>query len=256
MFKDEVTALGNAAVNKITLMKEKPVSYFILSMMAGFYIGLGIILIFTIGSMLSAVGFAGTKLVMGLCFGIALSLVVMAGAELFTGNNLFLTIGVYLKKVSVKDCIILWIYCWIGNFIGAILLSILFIHSGLASGDVGTFIAESAITKVNISASALIYRGIICNVLVCLALWCCGKMKSESGKLIMIFWCLFAFITLGTEHSIANMTILSIALFNPIEIGITFTELMYNLLFVTLGNMIGGIVFVALPYCIISANKK
>ena len=92
--------------------------------------------------------------------------------------------------------------------------------------------------------------------LVCLAVWCGFKCKSESGKLIMIFWCLFAFITTGFEHSIANMTLLTISLLAPMEAAVTIGGYAYNLIVVTLGNMVGGILFVAIPYYLISKKKE
>lgn len=98
----------------------------------------------------------------------------------------------------------------------------------------------------------LLSRGILCNILVCVAVWCGFKCKSEAGKLIMIFWCLFVFITAGFEHSIANMTLLTVGLLEPSTYAVTLGGFAYNLLVVTLGNMIGGILFVAVPYCIIA----
>jgi len=99
-------------------------------------------------------------------------------------------------------------------------------------------------------------RGVLCNILVCLAVWCGTKLKSESAKLIMIFWCLFAFITSGFEHSIANMTLLTVSLLAPFEKAVSLSGYFYNLSIVTLGNMVGGIVFVAVPYYLASKKKE
>ena len=131
----------------------------------------------------------------------------------------------------------------------------MFYWAGLASGNVGEFIASSAQAKMEVAFLPLLVRGILCNILVCLAVWCGFRCKSESGKLIMIFWCLFVFITAGFEHSIANMTLLSISLLSPMSATVSIVGFLYNLAVVTLDNMIGGIVFVALPYYMIS-NKK
>lgn len=252
MFKDEISSIGNSAATKVSIMKKTPASYFILSMLAGIFVGIGVLLIFTIGGILSTVSFQGTKIVMGISFGVALSLVIMAGSELFTGNNFVMAIGIYTKKVSISDTMKLWIFCWLGNLVGSILLAVLFAFSGLANGDVGNFIAQTSAAKINVPAIQLLIRGILCNMLVCLAVWCSIKMKSESGKLIMIFWCLFAFITAGFEHSVANMTLLSIGFINPMNHAINLGGYFYNLAWVTLGNMIGGILLIALPYAFIS----
>ena len=256
MFQEEVNSVAAAAVKKVALTKNKPLSYLLLSMLAGMFVGLGILLIFTIGGLLSAAGFAGTKIIMGISFGIALSLVIMAGSELFTGNNFVMTIGMYQGKVTLAESIRLWVICWIGNLIGSVLTAALFTQSGLNSGAVAEFIAATTLTKTTLPVTALLIRGLLCNTLVCLAVWCGFKLKSESGKLIMIFWCLFAFITTGFEHSVANMTLLAIGLMEPMGQAITLGGYFYNLLFVTLGNMIGGILFVALPYAVTAGKES
>lgn len=255
MFQEEITTVQTAAESKIRFLRQRPVAYFILAMLAGIYIGIGILLIFSVGGLLNAGGFSGTKIVMGLSFGIALSLVVMAGAELFTGNNFVMTIGLWRKSITFPDALKLWGMCWLGNLVGSVLLAFLFYYSGLATGDIGEFIAATSAAKMNLPATELVLRAVLCNLLVCLAVWCGIKMKTESGKLIMIFWCLFAFITTGFEHSIANMTLLAVGVLNPMGHAITLGGYFYNLFFVTLGNMLGGIFLVGIPYAIIAGKS-
>ena len=254
MFNDEVNVVAKVAEGKIKFLKTNPIGYFIASMLAGMYVGFGIILIFTIGGLSSGAPY--TKILMGASFGIALSLVIMAGSELFTGNNMIMTMGIAKKSVTLKDVIKLSVICFLGNLVGSILLAILFWSAGLSTGQVGEFIANTAAAKMNIDFIPLLVRGILCNILVCLAIWCSFKLKSESAKLIMIFWCLFAFITSGFEHSIANMTLLTIGLLEPYSALVSISGYVYNLSVVTLGNMIGGIVFVAIPYYLISKKKE
>lgn len=254
MFQEEYGLAANAAQAKVGLLKSNPKGYFALSMLAGMYVGFGILLIFSIGGMLS--GQPYTKIVMGVSFGIALSLVVIAGAELFTGNNLVMFAGMSKGRVSLAEACKLWIVCWVGNLVGSVVLAVLFHLSGLNTGAIGEFIAATSAAKMNASFSALLVRGILCNTLVCLAVWCGFRCKTESGKLIMIFWCLFAFITTGFEHSVANMTLLAIGLLNPCGAAVSMGGYVYNLVVVTLGNMIGGIVFVAIPYYLSSFKKE
>lgn len=253
MFNDDFTAVVTAASSKISMLKRNPVGYFIASMLAGIFVGFGILLIFSIGGML--VGQPYARIVMGLSFGIALSLVIMAGSELFTGNNFILTNGMLAKEVSLKDTCKLWIVCYLGNWAGGIVLAALFYLAGLATGNVGEFIATASASKMSVPLFPLFFRGVLCNILVCLAIWCSFRMKSDSGKLIMIFWCLFAFITSGFEHSIANMTLLTISLFAPFDAAISLSGYFYNIIVVSLGNMVGGILFVAFPYYLISRKK-
>lgn len=246
--KEVLMTFGNTAAAKIAgLQKSKP-KYLVGAMLAGFFVGLGIILIFTIGGMLAPTGFAGTKIIMGVSFGIALSLVIMAGADLFTGNNMVMTIGVLEKKVTWKATGQVWLYSYIGNFLGSLLVAAMFSYSGLAVDGVAGFITNAAAAKMNAPFMELLIRGILCNILVCLAVWCSVKLKDETAKLIMIFWCLFAFITSGFEHSVANMTLLSMALIIPHPDTVTIGGMFANLLPVTIGNIIGGAIFVGAAY--------
>ena len=254
MYQEEFSAMAGAAKAKVNLLCKNPVGYFVLSMLAGIYVGFGILLIFSAGGLLGGAPY--TKIVMGVSFGVALSLVVIAGAELFTGNNLVMIAGITKKAISFKDACKLWVICWIGNLCGSILLAVLYHGSGLGSGEIGAFIATATAAKMNASVVELFIRGILCNILVCLAVWCGFRCKSESGKLIMIFWCLFAFITSGFEHSVANMTLMAIGLMNPMGQAINLGGYIYNLVVVTAGNMIGGILFVAIPYYLVLKNKE
>ncbi len=163
-----------------------------------------------------------------------------------------MTIGTLNKKTTWKDTLIIWGFSFVGNLIGSMLLALIFVNAGLAKGAVGKFILKTAEIKMTLPPMELFLRGLLCNILVCLAVWCSLKMKEEAGKLIMIFWCLFAFISSGFEHSVANMTLLSIALFIPHGLGVSITGLAYNLIFVSLGNIIGGALFVGAAYYKIS----
>ncbi|MGN0255485.1 MAG: formate/nitrite transporter family protein [Chordicoccus sp.] len=252
MYKESFDAAGSAAVTKVGFLKKNPAGYFLMAMAAGAYIGFGNLLINTIGGQLA--GAPATKLAMGAAFGIALSLVVIAGSELFTGNNLVMAAGIFQKKITVSEAVKLWIVCWIGNLAGSALLAVLFHFSGLNNEATATFLATAAATKMTVPFVPLLIRGILCNVLVCLAIWCSFRCKSDAGKLIMVFWCLFAFIVCGFEHSVANMTQLTVALLDPAGQAVSIGGYFYNLVTVTIGNMIGGICFVALPYYVSQAK--
>lgn len=254
MFQEEYSALAKAAEMKSKFFKSNPVGYWIASMLAGIYVGFGILLINSAGGMIS--GQPYVKIIMGMSFGIALSLVIMAGAELFTGNNLVMLGGVFHGTVKFSDTVKVWVICFLGNWAGSFLLALIFWGAGLTKGPVGEFMANAAAAKMAIPLVPLFLRGVLCNVLVCLAIWCSFRCKSESGKLIMIFWCLFAFITSGYEHSIANMTLLSVGILNPGEAAVSLSGYFYNIIVVTLGNMAGGILFTAIPYYLISRKKE
>ena len=256
MFNEEFNKVAGAAKAKSDLLKNNKLGYFVSSMLAGIFVGMAIMLIFTIGGLLTAAESPATKIVMGISFGGALSLVVFAGSELFTGNNFVMAVGSLNKSLSWVDTIKVWIVSFIGNLVGSILAGYMFYLTGLAKGPVGEFIANTAATKMSLPAQELFFRGLFCNILVCLAVWCTFRCKDDVSKLIMIFWCLFIFITAGFEHSVANMTLLTIGLLSPGTAAVSITGYAYNIGVVTLGNMIGGIFFVAVPYYLISRKNK
>ncbi|RBP70062.1 hydrosulfide channel (FNT family) [Alkalibaculum bacchi] len=253
MYEEDLKLVSKAAKAKVSFMKGNLLGYFIASMLGGAYVGFGVLLIHSIGGMLQ--GGPYTKIIMGVSFSIALSLVVIAGAELFTGNNFVIGTGALMGTVSWKDTIKVWIVCYLGNWAGSIVLAILSWGAGISTGPIGEFVAAMSATKMSIPLISLLLKGVLCNILVCLAIWSSTRCKSESGKLIMIFLCLFAFITSGFEHSIANMTLLTIGLLAPHGTAISLGGYLYNIGVVTIGNMIGGILFLAIPYYIIAGKK-
>lgn len=252
MFSDVFDKVAETAASKAAYLKDNVSGYFILSMLAGMFIGFGVLLTNSIGGQLQGAQY--TKIILGVSFAVALSLVIMAGAELFTGNTLVMFAGFLKRKVTLSDAVKLWTVCWIGNLAGSVVLGFLFTGTGLADGAVLDFMISGTAAKTGASAMALFTRGILCNILVCLAVWCATKLKSESAKLIMTFWCLYAFITSGFEHSIANMTLFAATLMNSSEVAAGACA--YNLVLVTLGNMVGGILFVAVPYYLAAGNKN
>lgn len=255
MFKETLTALGNAAVAKANLVNKSIGRYLTASAFAGFFVGLGAILVLTIGGIMTGAGSPYTSIVMGLSFGVALSLVIMAGSELFTGNNLIMTAGALDKRISWADALKVWFYSYIGNFAGSALVAAIFVMTGSASGKTADFILKVSAGKMGGAFMPLLAKGILCNILVCLAVLCALKMKSESGKLIMIFWCLYAFITSGFEHSIANMTIFSIGLMIPHPEAVSVAGMFANLIPVTIGNFIGGSIVIGGSYYYLGSEK-
>ena len=251
MFNDEITAVSNAAKSKIDLLRNNPAGYILASILAGIFVGLGVLLAFTVGGLLTGNPFA--RILMGCVFGGALSLIVIAGGELFTGNIFVMAVGLAKKTVPAGACFKIWAMSYLGNLIGSIILAVIFVWCGLASGSVGDFISSASAAKMSIPPLALICRGVLCNILVCLAVWSSFRCKSEAAKLIMIFWCLLALLTTGYEHCVVNMTLLTVSLLSQASgATVSLSGWIYNIALSTVGNMIGGIVFVALPYSIIS----
>ena len=261
MYMEEFMAAANAAKAKSTLLKENGAGYMASAMLAGAYIGFGILLIFTIGGLLNGQPYA--KIVMGLSFGIALSLVVIAGAELFTGNNLVMAAGIFKGTVTAGQAAKLWIVCYIGNWIGSIILAALFYFGGFATGDVGAFIANAAAAKMSVPLAALFIRGMLCNILVCVGVMCALCAKDVPGRAVGAFCPVCFFVVCGFEHCIANLYYIPAGLFArhlpqyealALEAGADLSALnltgflLGNLLPVTLGNLLGGCAFAALMW--------
>jgi nitrite transporter NirC len=215
-------------------------------MLAGAYVGAAIVLIFTIGGLLAPFLKGGERLLMGVCFGGALTIVIFAGSELFTGSNLVLTLGVLTKKASLRDLGSNWLWTWLGNLAGSVLLAVLVFRSGVLKPVEG-FVLKVATTKMELPAEQLFLRAILANWLVCLGVWMAARLKSETGRILMIWWCMFTFITSGFEHSVANMCGLMLGVLLKPEVSM-WSGYGYNLGLSTLGNIVGGAFFVAGVY--------
>jgi nitrite transporter NirC len=256
MVETTLQVLREASIKKSEFGGKFPFRYFILSMMAGIYVGFGIVLIFSIGAPVALAGNPFLKALMGASFGIALTLVIFAGSELFTGNNMVLMVGSLDKAIKWRTTINLWLLCYAGNLAGALLFSYAYAHSGLAnSGAMAAFIAGVAKSKMSAPFPELFIRGILCNMLVCLAVWTSLRAKEDTAKLILIFWCLFGFIGSGYEHSIANMTVLGVPLFLPGSFdGVSWYGFAWNMAAVSLGNLVGGAFFIGAAYWLVGRN--
>lgn len=247
MYDNDASKMAQTGLRKAQLFHSNPWQYLIYSILAGAYIGLGTLIIFTLGGYLAPAHIPGIPLFQALTFPLALSLVVFAGAELFTGNVLVMNMASLHGTVSWKTTATSLFFCYLGNLIGSILLSLCFLRTGLLTGAVSDFFFAAALKKTLPGAGALFFRGILCNFLVCLAVWGAHRSTSEAGKLMMIFWCVFAFVAMGFDHCVANMTAFAVGLFGRAP-GLTVTGAVHNLFWVTLGNWVGGMVLVALPY--------
>ena len=247
MHKNTTQELAGVAVRKIEYLKQNPLGFFISTMMAGAYVGVGVFLILTLGNDAEP---ASRNLIMGCFFGIALCLVIFAGAELFSGHIMYMTFGFLYKKIGVLTVIKDWIICWYGNLFGAVLLSILFALGGGGGwmDDSSSLVHQLADAKMNSGVVELLARAAICNWLLCLAIWMTSRTESDTTKCILIFWCLFAFVAAGFEHSIANMSIFTVSLLGDHPDTVSLYGLLYNLAWVSMGNVIGGAGFIGVAY--------
>jgi len=197
-------------------------------------------------------------------------LVVVAGAELFTGNNLMIA-GVLGREYGLRRLLGRWGLVFAANFIGAVFLALLMAQSGLwkmASNAVGAKALAIAAAKVNLPFGEAFVRGIGCNWLVCLAVWMALSAKDVAGKVLAIFFPIMAFVALGYEHCVANMYFVPMGLFlkgTSAAAGLaagtldslTWSRfLVVNLVPVTLGNIVGGALFVGSTYWLVYMRRQ
>jgi formate/nitrite transporter len=230
---------------------------FPLAVLAGAFISLGA-LFFTVTITAGgnaedvSVIFGWNRLLGGVAFSLGLILVVIGGAELFTGNNL-IAMAWAAKRITMKDVLRNWGLVYFGNLVGALGTVVLAYLAGvhdLADGAVGETAVRIAAAKAELAPVPAVARGILCNVLVCLAVWLCYGARSVTDKVLAIVFPISAFVAAGFEHSVANMYFLPIGVLltvaDPQPIGIA--EVAVNLALVTAGNIVGGTVLVALVY--------
>ncbi|MDP3761804.1 MAG: formate/nitrite transporter family protein [Ramlibacter sp.] len=244
MYQHTVDDFIRLARKKIQLLREMPSAFYAGAFAGGAYVGLAVALILSVGASVPA---PVQKLAMGLTFAIALILVVIAGAELFTGYTMYMTLGLLARRVNLWQAGSASAACWLGNLAGAITVAALFAGGGsnglLSAAD--SLLYTVAEAKMQSPPGSLLAKSILCNWLVCLALWMSGRVTGDVAKCVVIFWCLLAFIASGYEHSVANMTLLSLAVIGRGGDLQTIHMAIYNLFFVTIGNVVGGAVFVA-----------
>ena len=226
-----------------------------LGVLAGGFIGLGA-LYFTLVISDSSLGFAASRLLGGLTFSLGLILVVVAGAELFTGNNL-LVMAWASRRITTKELITNWIIVYLANLAGAlglVFLVVLSHHWQMNSNAVGISAVKIAVAKAALPFWEAFFKGIVCNILVCLAVWLALAGRSVTDKIFAVIFPISAFVAAGFEHSVANMYFIPLGILLKDRLLVSGAEnlswlgLWSNLVPVTLGNIMGGSVMVALVY--------
>jgi len=223
----------------------------VLGVLAGAFIAFGA-MFFTLSITGSTLGFGPTRLVGGLVFSLGLILVVIAGAELFTGNNLIVMAWAD-RKVTTLQLLRNWVIVYIANFVGAAATAVMVVWSGtldLGDGAVANTAMAIVEAKVSMPWFEAFVRAILCNALVCLAIWLSMSAHRVTGKILAIIFPITAFVALGFEHSVANMYFLPLGWMLGID-GVTVGAIIANLVPVTIGNIVGGSIFVALVYWLV-----
>lgn len=226
-----------------------------LAVLAGAFISLGALfytVTITVGKEGPTLPFGLLRLIGGMAFSLGLILVVVGGAELFTGNNL-IAMAWATGCVQTRQVVRNWLWVYLGNLLGAVGTAVLVLLAGvqtLGDGAVGETMVRIARGKIALDPLSAFARGILCNVLVCLAVWLCMGARTVADKILATLFPISAFVACGFEHSVANMFFLPLGLAlaagGPASFSIV--DALSNLALVTLGNIIGGTVLVALVY--------
>lgn len=243
---------------------------FLLGILAGAYIAFGAQAsqMASFGLVSDPATFGVGKVVAGAIFPVGLMMVVLCGAELFTGNCLMIT-GLLDRKFSFAAMMRNWAVVYVGNFVGSILMVLMISCSGLlesGAGALGALVVKTAVSKCSLTFGKAFVLGILCNWMVCLAVWMATGAQNTIGKIFAIWFCIGLFIVSGFEHSVANMYFIPAGLMAAgndafvqlagVDVsGLTFGAFVIkNLLPVTLGNIVGGSFFVGIFYWVI--NRK
>lgn len=252
---ETLAAQAEAAVAKADALRS-PLRFAVSGMLAGAYIGVGVVLMVSTAGPLLAAGDGFAKLVAGLVFGVALTLVVFAGADLVTSAMMTLPIGTLARTVNPLRATGTLVAMFAANLAGALAFAGAVAASGIlhASPPAEAMLHELLRTKAHETPLELTARGLLCNLLVCLAVWMCTRVRSEVAKLLLIFAAILAFISSGFEHVVANMTVYGIGLITGAEHA-TWALFGTNLLWVGLGNLLGG-GLVAVSYWIIGGPSR
>jgi formate/nitrite transporter len=261
------TLAHNVGISKVSSPWK---TIFLLGILAGAYIGFGGLLAFSVNfDMAAHMGAGFTKFMTGAVFSLGLMLVVIAGAELFTGNNLMVS-TVLEGRTSWRAVLVRWVLVYGANFIGSILIVLLFYFSGLwktGGGALGEVAVKTAYAKVALSWGEAFFRAIGCNWLVCLAVWMALAARQTVGKIFAIFFPIMGFVAIGFEHCVANMFFIPGGIILHTWAGIAAPAnvdpallnwgsfVWNNLIPVTIGNIIGGTVFVGFSYWSVYLRK-
>ena len=235
-----------------------------LGVLAGAFVGLGSML-FVIVRSDATLGVAASQIVGGLVFSLGLLLVVVAGAELFTGNNL-LAMAWADGQITSAQVLRNWGLVCAANFVGAAGLALLVFasgHTAMSGGAIGRAVVRIALAKQELPVWEAFFRGVLCNVLVCMAVWMAMAGRSVVDKAVAVIFPVSAFVAAGFEHSIANMYLMPLAMLVQQADGlaagaaaVTVGGMAANLLAVIAGNLLGGSVLVGLTYHVIYRVAK
>ncbi|HWX34613.1 MAG TPA: formate/nitrite transporter family protein [Steroidobacteraceae bacterium] len=242
-----------AGFGKINLLQDDPLRYLLRSIGAGMGLTLVVFVFWVLKQNLQDISL-GAVIASGF-FGVGLMMIVFTNTELFTSNNMYLAVSSVEGRTSWRQAGLLWIFCYFGNLAGAILVALLLLGAGsLGQLPPDHALFAGALHKAQQTGSVIFFKGVLANWIVCLAVRIALRCKEEVAKILVLVLIVFIFVYLGFEHSIANMGTFAMAILGGGALSLG--EALHNLLFSTIGNLIGGVVFVALPFTYLNPRER
>ena len=251
--RSHVEKAADAGFGKINLLQDDPLRYMLRSVGAGMGLTLVVFVFWVLKQNLHDISI-GAVIASGF-FGVGLMIIVFTNTELFTSNNMYLAVSSVEGRTSWRQAALLWISCYFGNLAGAILVALLLLGAGsLGQLPPDHALFEGALYKAQQAGSVIFFKGILANWIVCLAVRVALRCKEEVAKILALILIVFIFVYLGFEHSIANMGTFSMAMLGGGTL--TMGEAVHNLIFSTAGNIVGGVLFVGLPFTYLNPRER
>jgi nitrite transporter NirC len=248
-----VESAAKTGAGKAGLLQEDPLRYMLRAVGAGMGLALVVFVFWTIKQNLHETAAAG--IIASGFFGVGLVIIVFTNTELFTSNNMYLTVSSTEGRTTLRQTASLWIFCWFGNLAGVLLLTALLMGAGsLDQLPPDHALFEGALHKAHQSAGVIFFKGVLANWIVCLAVRVALRCKDEVAKILVLVMIVFIFVYLGFEHSIANMGTFSMAILGGG--ALTIGDAVHNLLFSTIGNVVGGVFLVGLPFTFLNPHER
>jgi nitrite transporter NirC len=238
---------------KINLLQDDPLRYMLRSVGAGMGLTLVVFVFWVLKQDLHDISL-GAVIASGF-FGVGLMIIVFTNTELFTSNNMYLAVSSVEGRTSWKQAALLWMFCYFGNLAGAILVALLLLGAGsLGQLPPDHALFDGALRKAQQTGSVIFFKAVLANWIVCLAVRIALRCQEEVAKILVLVLIVFIFVYLGFEHSIANMGTFSMAMLGGG--ALTVGEALHNLLFSTLGNVVGGVLLVGLPFTFLNPRER
>ncbi|GAB0107789.1 formate/nitrite transporter family protein [Nocardia sp. JMUB6875] len=250
---ENVASTVDQAVHKAEEMRG-PGRFLVSAMLAGAFIAVGEVLLLVAVSPFVAEHSAGVKLLEGAVFPIALTLVMFAGAQLFTSTVMIMLVGVLSGRTGVKDMLLAWAATLFGNFAGTLVFAAMVHGSGVTSSPTAkAMLTELLSAKNSLAGGQLFWRAVLCNMLVCLAVWMFSRVQNSGAKIALLWMPVLVFVAVGFEHCVANMSLYTIGIF---EGQASFADLGRNLIYTVPGNIVGGGLLVGAVYWYTSGARR